>query len=116
MQLRLTTPVNPFAAVANTVVEFPLVAPAVTLTDAGVDVIAQLPAVVAPVLPLDVIAAAISFAPSTEPQPVDSSNPVATSNPASPPVSPAEDGVLLLHIEGMLSAQPETPLVDSVTS
>jgi hypothetical protein len=70
-QLSDTTPVNPFAAVANTVTVFPLVAPGVSLSDAGVAVIVKLPALDVPVLPLDVMPAAMSFAPSTDPQPVD---------------------------------------------
>ena len=71
-QLSDTTPVNPFAAVANTVTVFPLVAPGVTLTDAGVAVIVKVPALDDPSLdPPEVSAAAISFAPSTDPQPVD---------------------------------------------
>ena len=98
----------------------PVVAPAVTLNDPGVDPIVKLPAPPEEPDPdpdpPTVIAAAISFAPSTDPQPVDRSNPAATSYPASPPVSPADDGVLLLHIEGTLTEQPTTPAVDSVTS
>jgi hypothetical protein len=120
VQVSDTVPVNPFAAVANTVTAFPLVAPAFTLSAPGVDPIEKLPgafeedelALGAP----DVIAAAIRFAPSTDPHPVDWSNPIPTSNPASPPVSPADDGVLLLHIDGIETLQPETPAVDSVTS
>jgi hypothetical protein len=67
-----TMPVNPLAAVANTVTVLPVVAPAVTLSDPELVPIVKLPA------PADedpdpptVMLAAISFAPSTEPQPVD---------------------------------------------
>lgn len=72
-QLSDTTPVNPFAAVANTVVELPLVAPAVTLTELGVAAIVKLPtgADELALAPPVTIAAAISFAPSTDPHPVD---------------------------------------------
>ena len=119
-QLSDTIPVNPFAAVANTITVLPVVAPAVTLNDPGVVPIVKLPAPPEEPDPdpdpPTVIAAAISFAPSTDPQPVDRSNPAATSYPASPPVSPADDGVLLLHIEGTLTEQPTTPAVASVTS
>jgi hypothetical protein len=71
-QLSDTIPVNPFAAVANTITVLPVVAPAVTLSAPGVDPIVKLPAPADdPAPPPAVIAAAISFAASTDPQPVD---------------------------------------------
>jgi hypothetical protein len=70
-QVNDTMPVNSFDAVPNTVTVFPVVAPAVTLSDPGLDPIEKLPVPVAAELPPAVKPAAISFAPSTEPQPVD---------------------------------------------
>ncbi len=117
VQLSETTPANPPVAVANTVIVFPLVAPAAIVTELPLVPIVKPPVVaVAAAAPPAFTAAASSFAPSTEPQPVASSNPAPTWYPDSPPVSPAADGVLLLHIEGTLTEQPETPLVPSVTS
>lgn len=75
VQLSDTMPVNPFAAVANTVTVFPVVAPTATLSDPALVPIVKLPAVdepePAPDAPPAVIPAAISFAASTDPQPVD---------------------------------------------
>lgn len=71
-QLSDTMPANPFDAVANTVTVLPVVAPAVTLSVPGVEPIVKLPALaVFEDEPPVVMLAAISFAPSTEPQPVD---------------------------------------------
>src|SRR6185437_16801781 len=72
-----TMPVNPFDAVANTVTVLPDVAPAATLSDPGLEPMVKLPAPACdpepepdPPPPV-VMPAAISFAPSTHPQPVD---------------------------------------------
>ena len=51
-----------------------------------------------------------------EPRPVASSKPAVTGNPAWPPVSPVEEGMLLLHMLGVLMLQETTPLVAGVTS
>lgn len=52
---------------------------------------------------------------SIEPRPVTSSNPGVTRYPARPPVSPVGEGVLLLHMLGVVSAHAVTPLDATVT-
>ena len=59
---------------------------------------------------------AMKLATSTEPKPVTRSNPVPTEYPASPPARPVGEGVLLLHMLGVLSEQLATPLDAMVTS
>src|SRR5271157_896246 len=59
---------------------------------------------------------ASKFAPSMEPSPVTSSNPAVTKYPARPPVSPVGEGVLLLHMLGVVTTHPVTPLEATVTS
>jgi hypothetical protein len=53
---------------------------------------------------------------SMEPKPVASSYPVPTRYPASPPVRLVGLAVLLLHMLGVVTTQPVTPLEARVTS
>ncbi len=56
------------------------------------------------------------FPTSIEPRPVTSSYPGVTRYPARPPDSPVAEGVLLLHMLGVVSTHAATPLDATVTS